>query len=111
MEKELEKSSTLFLPAPFPLKQSHIGLLIPESDEYDIKVASLVGRLAFNITPSANEQYKGKEIPHNLFCLAFISDILDAHICKKCGVYCPSKAGIHCHALMFSTCNSRCLSS
>ena len=85
MEKKLENLvPRRFLPAPFPLKQSLIVHLIPEPgamfDEYNVKFASLAEGLAFNAT-------QAQLIANDLFCSSVTRDVLEAHMCKTCGVY------------------------
>ena len=41
-----------------------------------------------------------KEILCGNFCPSVISDVLDARMRKKFGVYCPSKAGVQRHAMI-----------
>lgn len=86
-----------FIPPPYPVVQTHKGLVIPPpSESKNTKFANLFTRLTFKKTP-IKYTIKQKEIPYDLYCPSVSSD-LDRRVCQECGAYFATISAVNKHS-------------
>ncbi|KAK3925661.1 Transient receptor potential cation channel subfamily A member 1 [Frankliniella fusca] len=85
-----------FIPAPFPLRRTEKGLLVPEptSHEETDEIPPLWLRQALNLRPEADGF--PSDLPYDLYCPSVKSQ-LEGRSCKECGLYFSSKKNAEAH--------------
>lgn len=86
-----------FLQAPYPMRITGKGPLIPEPAHVQPtdKFMTLWQRLATTLTPAAASAYES-QVPYDLYCPTVTKE-LDKRCCRSCKLYMPSKAAVTRH--------------
>ena len=96
----LDVVPTRFLSAPFPLKQTRKGVIVPEPKDHialnDKKTpfANLGTRLSMKMSPKAARSLS--EVSYDLFCPKVHMKMKDRS-CPECGIYFPTKKAVGKH--------------